>query len=325
MRKWCNCILIIGSFLILQGCFVSKPYKNPDLGELDIYRDFNQQDTSTIANIPWQQLFPDSLLRALIQEGLDSSLILDTAYENLEIAKSKYLQGRAQFLPTIDALANVNSAKLSNNSIAGKQFQSTESGDTRRNQYELLGSLSWETDIWGRIRSLSEAQKANLLKNEAAYRAVQTRIIAMIASNYYRLLALDAQLELAKNTVQTREKSLNTIQKLQRSGIESALAVKQQEAQIYTARILEVDLQQQITITEDSLSVLIGRSVGEISRGNLIDQNIEVEPEIGIPSQLLRNRPDVLAAEYNLTKSFYLTNEAKANFYPRLVLSAEAG
>ncbi|RDV16561.1 TolC family protein [Pontibacter diazotrophicus] len=314
---------------LLQSCLVVKPYERPELELQNLYRNFNNNDTTTLAAIPWPELFSDPHLRNLIETGLQNNLELATAYQNILIAEADFRQGRAAFLPSLDINGNASSSELAENSIMGRQFRGNDDNNGpppgRVQQYELLGNLSWEADIWGRIRSLREARAAALQQNQAAYRAVQTRLVANIASAYYRLLALDAQLRIAEQTVETRQNSLITITKLQRAGNETALAIKQQEAQIYTARILQVDLKQQIAQLENRVSTLLAVPPGPVARGSLQEQLQEVPIAAGVPSQLLRNRPDVLEAEYALISAFELTNVARADFYPRLALSAEAG
>jgi NodT family efflux transporter outer membrane factor (OMF) lipoprotein len=192
-------------------------------------------------------------------------------------------------------------------------------------QYDLTGSLSWEADIWGKIRSNRRATEASYLQSIAAHQAVKTRLISSIASVYYQLLSFDEQLKITGETIANREYSLETIKDLKISGTVTEVGVKQTEAQLHTARALLVDIQTNIKLLENTLSILLGGAPQEIERSSLDQQDIYADLNIGYPAQLLRNRPDVMAAEYGLVNAFELTNVARSNFYPSLGISASGG
>lgn len=318
--------------IMLSSCFVARKYSRPNVTKEGLYRDFSQTDTANLADLPWDELFTDKNLQQLIRQGLDNNYDLKIAYQQVLAAEAFYKQGKAGYIPILTLDGSVTSSEFAPNSAIGQQFANIggrqgEGGglDGRLEQYDLTASLSWEADLWGRIRSNKRANGANFLQSQAAQRLVQTRLVASIASAYFQLLALDAQLNIANETVVVRRKSLKTIQSLKASGSQTEVAVQQTEAQLYTAEILAIELAQQIKLLENTLSILLARSPGEINRGRLTDQEITTDLKVGIPSYLLRNRPDVMQAEYNLVNRFELTNVAKANFYPRLTLSATGG
>ena len=147
----------------------------------------------------------------------------------------------------------------------------------------------------------------------------------MIASSYYQLLALDEQLRVTEETIETRSSSLETTKALKEAGNVTEVGVKQTEAQLYTAQALRIDLLNQIRLLENSFSILLAQQPGAITRGSLREQRIETPLKTGVPSQLLSNRPDVRASEFALINAFELTNVARSSFYPSLTLSATGG
>ncbi|HCQ75349.1 MAG TPA: hypothetical protein DIV44_00940, partial [Leeuwenhoekiella sp.] len=150
-------------------------------------------------------------------------------------------------------------------------------------------------------------------------------LVAMIASSYYQLLALDEQLRVTEETIETRSSSLETTKALKEAGNVTEVGVKQTEAQLYTAQALRIDLLNQIRLLENSFSILLAQQPGAITRGSLREQRIETPLKTGVPSQLLSNRPDVRASEFALINAFELTNVARSSFYPSLTLSATGG
>jgi NodT family efflux transporter outer membrane factor (OMF) lipoprotein len=315
-------VLVLFTMTGLQSCFVAKKYQTPEIEIEDQYRNVSTTDSTTLARMPWEQLFTDAKLNSLIQEALQSNLDLLMAVERVNAAEAYYKQGRMGYLPTVSLSANGGNYELSDHSLSG--LSAGGNGPNYEN-YQLNGNISWEADIWGKIRSNKRAFQAGYLQSEASRRAVESSLIANLTSAYYQLLALDAQVEVAQKTVTTRKESLETMKSLKEAGQVTEAAVKQTEAQVYSTQILLSDLEQNVVLLENTISLLLGRSAGNIERSSLADQEILVELKTGYPSQLLRNRPDVIAAEYGLMNAFELTNVAKSNFYPSISVSASAG
>src|SRR5690606_20601621 len=167
--------------------------------------------------------------------------------------------------------------------------------------------------------------EASYLQSVAAHQAVKTELIASIATLYYQLLMLDEQERVAEQTIATRESALETTRALKDAGTVSEVAVKQTEAQLHSARALLVELKRNIKLTENTLSILMGDEPRAIERSTLDAQQTPDRLQTGFPVQLLRNRPDVIAAEYGVVNAFEMTNVAKANFYPSLTLTANGG
>jgi len=319
-NKVAKIIFISLMMIFLQACFVAKEYKRPEVINHANFRTDNLPDDSlTIANISWREMFTDSVLQKYIEKGLQNNIDIRIALEQISAAEAYFKQGKASFFPTFGLGANVTHQELSNNSQFGALFNGSLT------QYDITGNLSWEADIWGKIRSGKRAFQASYLQSVAAHKAVKTELISNIASVYYQLLAFDEQLNIAQKTLFNRQGSLETIKALKEAGSVTEVGVKQTEAQMHSARALITDIELNIKLLENTLSILLGEAPKEIKRSILAQQKIEIDLKTGYPVQLLRNRPDVIAAEFNLINAFELTNVAKSNFYPSLRLTASGG
>lgn len=226
-------------------------------------------------------------------------------------------------LPSLSAGASASYNEQSDNSssFGGSAGTSIPASD----RYSLSMSSSWELDIWGKLTSVKRASYAALLQAEATRRAVQTRLIAQVANAYYRLLALDEQLEITQETVKNRRQDVEAIRNLKESGLVTGVSLQQSIANRYAAEVTIPELRQQITEQEHALSILLGRSPGSIERNSLEEQSPIDSLATGVPVELLRNRPDIIAAEQSFRSAFELTNNARAQFYPSLQLTAEGG
>lgn len=314
-------MLMIVMATTLQSCFVAKDYVRPELEETEhLYRTDNlPQDSLSMADVSWKDMFTDTHLRQYIEEGLQNNLDIRVALQQIAAAESYMKQGKAGYLPILNGNASLTHQELSQNSQFGSFFNG---GLT---QYSLTSDLSWEADIWGKIRSNKRAGDASYLQSVAAHQAVKTQLVSAIASTYYQLLSLDAQLEVTEQTIVNRENSVQTIIALKDAGQVNQVAVDQNVAQYNNAKALKVDLEAAIFKTENTLSLLLGKPAINIQRGSLNDQALDAEIKLGVPSTLLSNRPDVIAAEYGLINAFEMTNVARSNFYPSLTLTANGG
>ncbi|TVZ15260.1 TolC family protein [Maribacter sp. MAR_2009_72] len=307
--------------LLLVSCFSAKTYERPEseLLNAQYFRtDSLQKDSVSIATISWKQLFTDPILQGYIEEGLTNNIDIRQAIQQIMIAEAYLKQGKAGYLPTLNASAQYTHNELSANSQFGGQFD-------RLDQYQLSGGLSWEADIWGKIRSNKRANEATYIQSVAAHKAVKSRLVANIASLYYQLLSLDEQIAITELTIATRESGLETTKALKEAGNVTEVGVKQTEAQLYTAQAILIDLKNNVRLLENSLSILLGSEPKDIARSSLDEQKISTPLKTGVPYELLANRPDVIAAEYALLNSFELSNVARSNFYPSLTLTANGG
>lgn len=315
-------ILALGGLLILAACNVSKPYTQPPVPTANLYRDSSAVDSATIANLPWKSLFADTVLQGLIQEGINNNLDLKTAVQRIVEAEATFQQSKAAYLPTLDATIQANKTKSSQ---AALNFPAGIGINLNTTTYQALLSASWELNIWGQLGSLKREALANFLQSEASRRAVQTQLIADIANSYYNLLALDQQLAITQQTATNRADDVETMKALKEGAVVTGAAVVQSEANRYAAEVSIPDIKQSIRENENALSILLARVPGEIKRSTLVEQTPISNIQVGVPVQLLRNRPDVQAAEYSFRVAFENTNVAHSYFYPSFSITAQGG
>ena len=296
-------LLLIG--IGASSCKVIQPYTEPEAPTESLFRDIQVNDTNSMANVPWQELFSDPILQDLIQEGIDHNPDLQVAFSRINVARANYEQSRIALLPDLNLVANAEHSTSDN--------------------FQLGLSSNWEIDIWGKLGSSKRAELANMLQTEAARNAVKTRLVATIATYYYQLLSLDKQLSITEETLKNWKSTVITMQALKEAGRVTEAAVVQSEAQQYGVEVSIPDLKQAIKELENSLSVLIGLPPSAIKRGKIENQKLTPLLSTGLPAQLLANRPDVLQAELNFRKQYELTNVARAYFYPNISISASAG
>lgn len=315
---------VLGLVFLIQSCFVAKNYDRPQevVNEKYFRTDELPQDSLSMANLSWKEVFTDEKLNQYIEKGLSNNLDIRIALQNITAAEAYVKQGKAGYFPTLNGTASYTHSTQSLNT----QFGAILGGDRQYlNQYEISGNLSWEADIWGKIRSNKRAFAASYLQSVSAHQAVKSELVAAIASTYYQLLAFDEQKRITEETIANREQSVETIRLLKDAGNVTQVAVRQTEAQLLNAKALLLDIDNNIKLLENSFSILLGENPGEIERASLAAQTINADLKTGVPVQLLSNRPDVMAAEYGLINSFELTNVARSNFYPSLRLTANGG
>ena len=310
-------ILIAGFAGMMYSCNTANHFQRDTVNTDKLYGSSATTDTATMASKPWRELFTEAYLQQLIQEGLDHNPDLLIAVQRVYEAEAYFSQSRAALLPGINGKGTVN------------YIRNPESiypdGPREVNSYQLGLEASWEIDLWGKLRSSKRAAYANLLSSDAGQKAVQTRLIATIASTYYSLVGLDAKLVITRQTVKNNIDLFETIKVLKESGKVTGAAVVQSEANRYATEVTIPDLEQQIRETENTLCLLLGRTPGTIERGKIDEQTLSSVLTTGVPAQLLDNRPDVMQAEFGVMNAFEITNNAHASFYPSLTLTASAG
>jgi outer membrane protein, multidrug efflux system len=313
-----NIIFFIGGLaVVLSACHIVRPYRSPDITDNRLYRDVSTTDTNTIATLHWKEIFTDTLLQQLIAEGIQNNLDLQVAWSRMRQAEANYSQSRQALYPSVNADANA--------AVAGASNQAGTGRSVVPQQYSVGLSAAWEVDIWGKLRSSRRAELAALLQATANAQAVQTGLIANIANNYYYLLALDQKLQITQQTVINWQATVEVMKELKKADVVTGAAVVQSEASRYAAEVTIPDLKQSIRETENTLNLLLGHVAGPIVRDTIDSQQPIMLLKTGVPAQLLANRPDVRAAEYNLRYNFELTNVARTYFYPALTISASGG
>lgn len=310
--KWLIMLAVFAS-----ACQVTKQYQRPELITENLYRSKVGGDTINVAAVSWQNFFADTLLLNLISTGLTNNIDLKIAVQNINAAHASWRQSKLAFLPDLNASTSIKQSKL-----AFPQGYGIISSTT---QYDLGLTTSWEADIWGKLRSAKRGALAGLLQSEEAQKAIKTKLIADISGYYYYLLALDEQLLILEKTKENRIADVRTVKALKEANVVNGAAVVQSEANQYAAEVAIPRVKRQIRETENALSLLLAQPSGNIKRSSRIGQQVHVDLQTGIPSQLLQNRPDVKMAEYDLMMAFENTNIAKTMFYPALQLTAAGG
>ncbi|PZW42626.1 NodT family efflux transporter outer membrane factor (OMF) lipoprotein [Mesonia algae] len=309
--------------LTLNSCgVVNKKYVTPDVKYAESYRDTIVQDTMSIADLPLKEIISDTILQNLIKEGLQNNLDLKVAIENINQAKASLVEAKLQFLPSLEGSANVTRSKTSE---AALNLGGVNGINLNTTSYLGQLSSSWELDVWGKLRSNKRSVLASFLKTEAATRAVQTQLISDIATAYYNLLALDEQLAITQETLENRIGDQETMKYLKESAVVDGAAVVQSEASRYEIETSIPDIEISILEQENALAILLGRLPGVIERSSLKKQVAFADLKIGIPSSLLRNRPDIQEAEMAFRSAFEDVNLAKTYFYPSLTITASGG
>jgi NodT family efflux transporter outer membrane factor (OMF) lipoprotein len=310
--------LLVFIMVLAQSCFVAKDYEKPVVNTDNLYRTEQIADSTSLAKMSWDKIFTDELLQNHISEAIQNNLDMKIALQNMAAAEATMKQGNAGYLPIVNGNATWTHQEISENSQFGRLFSSID-------QYELSARLSWEADIWGKIRSNKRAVAAKYLESAVARQAVQTELIASVASVYYQLLALDAQINVVNTTLENRNTSVEVIKALKDAGNVNEVAVKQTEAQQYAAQIILEDLKYNVKVLENTFNQLLGKAPNTVARSMFENQQMNAEIKTGLPTFLLSQRPDVMAAELNFRNAFELTNVAKSSFYPSLTLTATGG
>lgn len=308
--------------LLSQSCFVARNYDRPELPEVEgdaLYRNVEVAvDSESVAMISWNKFFQDTILKGHIREALQNNLDLQVASRQVLIAESLLKQGKAGYWPSLNAAVGLNHHNLSDN-------RANPPANLDYNEYVLAGNLSWEADIWGKIRSNKRALEASFYRSNAVKNAVTSSLVASIASLYYELLSLDAKLALVRRAIEVRGRAVEAMKGLKDAGMTNEVGVQQTLALQHNSEAVEIQVENDIRILENAFSVLLGRVPGPVERGSFLEVELDFEYDTGVPYLLLQNRPDIIAAEYTLREAFELTNVARSNFYPSLTLDASGG
>ncbi|WP_445711820.1 TolC family protein [Flavobacterium sp.] len=311
--------LLVLTMVVVQSCFVAKNYEKPQIDTENLYRTEQIADSTSLAMMSWDKLFTDEQLQAYINEAIQNNLDMKIALQNMAAAEATLKQSKAGYLPSINTTATLTHQELSKNSQFGRIFNGSI------DQYDFSAKLSWEADIWGKIRSTKRASAAKYLESTVAKQAIQTELVANLASLYYQILAIDEQIKVVTTTLENRNASVEVIKALKDAGSVNEVAVQQTEAQLYAVQIILEDLNYNVKILENSFNQLLGKPSNNVERGLFENQKIDAEIKTGLPAFLLSQRPDVVAAELNFRNAFELKNVAKSYFYPSLTLNATGG
>lgn len=308
--------------VLLASCGLKDRYQQPEIEkevQEGIIRDNTSTDSTSLADITWQNFFSDSQLKELIDEGLKNNFNLRNAILQISSAEASLKQSKLAFLPSLNFTPTATFNQSSKNAL---NFPSNVNINLQTATISLGLSTNWEIDIWGKLASQKRANLASWLAFKSSKDAVQTALISGIANAYYTLLALDKQLMITEETIELRKKTVEALKALNISGSATSVEISQAEANLYTAEITAQEIRQAIRETENLICVLIASPMREVSRGKLDGQIMNEELKTGVPMLLLSNRPDVYAAEMDFRKEYELVNAAKASFYPSLSLNS---
>jgi multidrug efflux system outer membrane protein len=280
-------------------------------------------DEGSIGDEKWFDVFKDEDLQNLVRTSIDQNHDLRLAVARINAARANVGLARSEQFPQLAASADVTTTRTSANGPAGAAGQG---GRSRTFGNVFLSLLSFELDVWGRLRQQTKAARAELRASEEDRKAVLSTVVGDVATGYFSLLALDSELAIARRTLATREESLGLIRVRHQGGLATALEVRQAEELVYQASETIPETERQIEQTENKLSFLAGNNPGPIKRGQPLGQQ-EVLPAVptGLPSSLLERRPDIRAAEEKLLARNALVSVAKKEFFPRISLTGLLG
>ncbi|WP_420148837.1 efflux transporter outer membrane subunit [Spirosoma sp.] len=310
---------------IFSGCKVGQNYQRPATQLPEQYGQQTQADTFSVAKIPWRQFFRDAELQNLIGSALTNNFDLQVALKRIEENQAYVRQTRFALLPAVNAQIAASTVTPSRNSLNGLSLENFI-GTRHLEDYSANVSFTWEADIWGRIRRQNEATIATFLQTQEAAKAVRTNLVANVATGYFNVLLLDAQLDVAKRNLALGDTIVRLVRFQKQSGDVTELAVQQAEAQRQTADLLRSQLEQALIIEQNGLRQLLGDWPGTVARGNRLTTYPMADTLLaGVPAQLLGNRPDVRASELGLVAANARTGAAQASLYPALTITGAGG
>lgn len=311
--------VLVCSTVLLSGCRVYSNYERPERIQTEgLYRDavtgetLAATDTTSLGNMPWQQVFVEPQLQSLISKALENNADLRTADLAIEQVKAGLRVSRLAYLPSL--------ALGPNGAI------SSYDGGKATKTYSLPVQASWQIGALGSLRNAKKQAEMTLLQTKAARQAAQTSIIAAVANLYYTLQMFDEQLRTSEETCVLWDKNVIAMEAMWKvGGLTNSAAVAQAKANLLQLRGNVATIKESIASAENALCVLLHEPPHAIERGAFRGSSLPATLSVGVPLQLLSGRPDVRQAEYNLAAAFYATNEARANFYPSLTISGSAG
>jgi len=304
----------------LAGCTVGPDYVRPEVDTPKAFR-FEEKEARDLANTAWWKQFQDSVLDALIDEGLKNSKDLRIAAARVEQFASQLTTTRSQFYPQIGYGAGGARDRFSER-LGTPVPPGVPNPQTT---YSAVLNASWEIDLFGRIRRQSEAAEAQLLATEEARRGVVLTLVSGVATGYITLRDFDKQLEIAQRTARTRREALDLFELRYKGGVVSQVEVAQVRSEYESAVAAIPAIERAIAQTENAVSILVGRNPGPIARGKTIDELREVAVPAGLPSDLLVRRPDIRGSEQNLIAANANIGAARALYYPRISLTGFFG
>ena len=305
-------ILLTTATALLSSCGIYNKYQPATTTPDQLYgEEIATDDTTNLGNLDWRDLFTDPQLQKLIEQGLQNNTDFQAAQLRVEESEAALMSAKLAFLPSF--------------ALSPQGTISSFDGHKATQAYSLPVAVSWELDIFGRLRNAKSQAKALYAQSKDYQQAVRTQLVTGIANIYYTLLMLDEQLAITEQTAEAWKETVTSTRALMNAGLSNEAATSQMEAAYYSVQTSILDLKEQINQVENSLALLLAETPRQYERGKLEGQQMPEHLSVGIPVQLLSNRPDVRAAERSLESAFYGTNQARSAFYPSIVLSGSAG
>jgi NodT family efflux transporter outer membrane factor (OMF) lipoprotein len=316
-------VLVPSLAVAASGCTLGPDYKRPIVATPDTFRGDAAPGASSLGDVQWLELFQDPTLTQLVGTSLEQNFDVRIAAERVLQARAAYGITRADEWPTVGVSADVVGTRVSQ---AGAN-RAVRPGDDADVAYGQAGfNLGWELDVWGRLRRLSEAARAEYLATEEARHGIVTTLVADVTSTYLALRALDLQHEIAARTRDVATDGLRLTEARRDRGVAMSLDVRQAEQLLYTARAQLASIEREVALTEHALTLLLGQFPGDVPRGLPLEA-LRRAPAIpaGLPSALLERRPDIRQAEQQLVAANARIGAAKAEFFPRISLTGFLG
>ncbi len=305
-------IMIICAAASLTACGIYKPYTRPEVTTAGLYGTAETADSTTLGDLKWQELFTDPQLQTLIAQALENNTDMQSAHWRIKEAEASLKSARLAYLPSFN-FAPQGSMSSFNNNAATKI-------------YSIPVQASWEIDIFNRLTNSKRKAKAVYAQSKEYEQAVKTQLISSVANLYYSLLMLDSQYEITSQTAIKWRESVRTMRAMKEAGMTTEAGVAQYEATSFAVDASLRDLGYQIRLAENNLCTILAEAPHTITRGRLdAQQALPATLAVGVPVQMLSNRPDVRSAEYSLMQSYYATSEARSALYPQITLSGSAG
>ena len=311
--------LVAGVLMALAGCTLGKDYVRPAVHSPETWR-VDYEDATETANTRWWKQFNDPVLDVLIDTALKENKDVRIAAARVEEFAARVDIFRSGSYPQIGYDGN-----LSRNRVSREEYGANDLLDREYTNYSMAVNLSWELDLWGRIRRATEAARADLLAQEENRRTVILSLVSAVATTYVTLRQLDLQLEVSLATLESRRESLQLFEVKLAGGVVSELEVAQARAEYEQVAATISPLQLQIALTENALSVLLGRNPETMPRGKGLDQLTLPAIPAGVPSRLLERRPDIRSAEQSLIAAEARIDVARAQYFPTISLTGLFG
>ncbi|MDM1554573.1 MULTISPECIES: efflux transporter outer membrane subunit [Chryseobacterium] len=325
MKRLKNIILTFAIALGSVSCVSKLAYTEPDLPLPEKFQYTATADTASIANLEWKQFFNDPILQSLIEKGIKNNYDLQIALKQVASSQEKLKQAKYMQYPDVGFGVAAQISKPSKNSMNGQSLN-LFLGQNHVEDYNAAFNLSWEADIWGKIKNQQEVSRMQYLQTYEGSKAIQTQVVAAIAQGYYNLLMLDKQLAIAKSNLELTGNTLLITQKMWESGDTTSLGVQQATAQKQATELLISQLEQNIAIQENALSILVGEVPNKINRTiEMSDTSLPQNIMAGLPAAMVSRRPDVRQQELVLLESNAMVGIAQANMYPALKITANGG